>query len=110
MEDVRASPGRPLNPAYRGGAENLDIDLAGSTRGFGLPQAAEGPEREPNREQQSRSEGCSDLGRGAGEEAAARLEHTRQRIHDRNAMDPALEQRQRHVDGGEEEHQEDREL
>src|SRR2546423_296092 len=29
MEDVRASPGRPLNPAYRGAAENLDIDLAG---------------------------------------------------------------------------------
>ena len=44
------------------------------------------------------------------DEAASGLEHVGQRVHRRDALDPALQQAQRDVDRREEEHEEDRHL
>ena len=46
----------------------------------------------------------------AVEEAAARLEQPRDRVDDGDGVQPAAQERERHVDGSEEENQEDRQL
>src|SRR5438105_150989 len=65
------------------------------------PQGEEGGERERGRG------GGSDVGGRADEESAPDFENPGERLEDGCGVEPALEQRERHVDGCEEEGQED---
>src|SRR5204862_1289333 len=77
-------------------------------RALGGAKTAQCPQGEEGGERERGSECGSDVGRRAGEEAAPGLEHLRQRVDHRDGVDPALEQRERHVDRCEEEGQENR--
>src|SRR5919108_4701859 len=74
---------------------------------LGAPQPAERPESEQEPERERETERGRDLRRLAGDEAPPGLEDPRQWIHRGDGVDPALEQRERHVHRREEERQED---
>src|SRR5262249_21238100 len=77
---------------------------------LGLAQASEPPEEEEGPEPERSREGRDDLWRRTGDEPARGLDHACQRIDDRHAVDPTLEQRQRHIHRSEEEDEEHRHL
>src|SRR3954452_19500722 len=84
--------------------------IPASARAFRAAQAAQGPQREQHHQHHAGRVGEADLRRVAREEAAPGLDDPRHRVDDRDAVNPALQQRQRHVDRREEEHHEDGEL
>ena len=75
--------------------------------GLGAPQPAEGPGPEREAEAERDRERARDVRRVARDESAAGLEDVRERIDRRHAVDPALQELERHVDGREEQDQED---
>src|SRR5215218_7413971 len=96
----------PPPPERRAPSDSLEISRE-SAGAFGAAKAAQRPEREEQHETERRPVGEADLRRLAGDEPARRLEHARHRIHRRDRVDPPLQQRERHVHGREEEHEED---
>ena len=115
---------RGAPPAGRGGR-----DAVRPARGRGLPagvrrsrarsgaaaQPAASAARRPRNAQTEKSatrssarpKASSDVHGVTGDEAAARLEQVRDRVERRHGLDPAVQQVERHVDGREEEEQED---
>src|SRR5262249_58779643 len=77
---------------------------------LGLTEAAERPDKEEGRKPERSNESPDDFRRGAGDEAPRGLDHARERVDERDAVDPALEQREGHVHRCEEEDEEDRTL
>ena len=109
-EDDRVPPRLDLPQARdppprraRGGAG----DLAG---GLGLAQPAHGPDAEQRAERGRDPVGEEHVERLARDQVAAALDQRGERVDLGHGLDPAREQRERDVDRGEEEDQEDRHL
>ena len=114
---VALYPHEPLH-APRIGESSRALDAETRDRAAIRPQPARSALRRPRSAQSHRiparriatPKAIADLGRSSGQQAAAGLEDARERVGGRDGLDPALEERERDVDGREEERQEDRDL